>query len=86
MNGLKLMWCKYKICVVPSAPGVGVVILAIVRETVSVPTISTTLIMGVDHTLDINPTAINICGDLLASRLMDDWIAKETPEIAKTPA
>jgi Na+/H+-dicarboxylate symporter len=57
----------------PAAPGVGIVILAMVLGTVGVPAAGIALIMGVDRILDMSRTAINVCGDVVASVLMEHW-------------
>lgn len=58
----------------PAAPGVGIVILAMVLGTVGVPAAGIALIMGVDRILDMSRTAINVSGDIVASVLMDRWV------------
>ena len=58
----------------PATPGVGIVILAMVLGTVGIPASGLALIMGVDRILDMSRTAINVCGDLTAARLMDRWM------------
>lgn len=60
----------------PGTPGVGIVILAMVLETAGIPTAGVVLIMGVDRILDMCRTAVNVCGDLVAARLMDRWMIK----------
>lgn len=58
----------------PAAPGVGIVILAMVLGTVGVPPAGIALIMGVDRILDMSRTAINVSGDIVAAVLMDRWV------------
>ncbi len=60
----------------PGTPGVGIVILAMVLETAGVPTAGIALILGVDRILDMSRTAVNVCGDLVAAKLMDQWMVK----------
>ncbi|MBI1424465.1 MAG: cation:dicarboxylase symporter family transporter [Gammaproteobacteria bacterium] len=60
----------------PGTPGVGIVILAMVLETAGIPTAGIVLIMGVDRVLDMSRTAVNVCGDLVAAKLMDRWMIK----------
>ncbi|MDH5472749.1 MAG: dicarboxylate/amino acid:cation symporter [Gammaproteobacteria bacterium] len=60
----------------PGTPGVGIIILAMVLETAGIPTAGVVLIMGVDRILDMSRTAINVCGDLVAARLMNQWMIK----------
>ena len=50
----------------PSTPGVGVVILATILETVGIPSSGIALILGVDRILDMSLTAVNVTGDLTA--------------------
>lgn len=64
----------------PATPGVGIVILSMVLGTVGIPASGIALIMGVDRILDMSRTAVNVCGDLVASKLMDRW----TPSSVKT--
>lgn len=58
----------------PATPGVGIVILAMVLDTVGVPSSGVALILGVDRILDMSRTAINVSGDLVATVLMDRWV------------
>lgn len=58
----------------PATPGVGIVILAMVLDTVGIPAAGIALILGVDRILDMARTAINVCGDLVAARIMDRWL------------
>ena len=61
----------------PATPGVGIVILAMVLETVGVPATGIALVLGVDRILDMSRTSINVCGDLVATVLMDRWVGGE---------
>jgi Na+/H+-dicarboxylate symporter len=58
----------------PATPGVGIVILSMILGTVGIPAAGIALIMGVDRILDMSRTAINVCGDLVAAKLMDRWV------------
>ena len=58
----------------PATPGVGIVILAMVLNTVGIPAAGIALIMGVDRILDMSRTAINVSGDLVTAKLMDTWV------------
>jgi len=58
----------------PGTPGVGIVILAMVLETAGIPPAGIVLIMGVDRVLDMARTAVNVCGDLVAATLMNQWM------------
>jgi Na+/H+-dicarboxylate symporter len=61
----------------PGTPGVGIVILAMVLETVGIPAAGIVLIMGVDRLLDMSRTAVNVFGDLVAAKLMNRWMITE---------
>lgn len=67
----------------PGTPGVGIVILAMVLETAGIPAAGIVLIMGVDRILDMSRTAVNVCGDLVAAKLMNQWMIKT--EFLETP-
>lgn len=69
----------------PATPGVGIVILAMVLDTVGIPPSGIALVMGVDRILDMCRTSINVTGDLVASRLMEVWsVARPATEEAAT--
>ena len=51
----------------PSTPGVGIVILATILQSIGVPLEGIALILGVDRILDMCRTTINVTGDLTAS-------------------
>lgn len=72
----------------PATPGVGIVILAMVLETVGIPAAGIALIMGVDRILDMSRTAINVCGDLVASRVLEsrERMRPSKASPARTPA
>lgn len=73
----------------PATPGVGIVILAMVLQSVGVPAAGIALIMGVDRILDMCRTAINVTGDLVACQLMENWSGKrleDPPETAQENA
>jgi Na+/H+-dicarboxylate symporter len=73
----------------PSIPGVGIVVLAMILNSVGVPTSGIALIIGVDRILDMSRTAVNVAGDLVTCKVMDRWIGdvKEgVDEIAATKA
>lgn len=63
----------------PATPGVGIVILAMVLQTVGIPPSGIALIMGVDRILDMCRTAINVTGDLVTCRLMENWSGTRLP-------
>ncbi|MDZ7825621.1 MAG: cation:dicarboxylase symporter family transporter [Gammaproteobacteria bacterium] len=60
----------------PATPGVGIVILSMVVVSIGVPAAGVALVMGVDRILDMARTAVNVSGDLAASRLMETWSAR----------
>lgn len=62
----------------PATPGVGIVILAMVLNSVGIPPAGIALIMGVDRILDMSRTAINVTGDLVAAKLMDRWVGSKS--------
>ena len=73
----------------PATPGVGIVILAMVLSSVGIPPESVALLMGVDRILDMSRTAINVAGDVVASKIMDRWIgsgASVTLDASGAPA
>ena len=67
----------------PATPGVGIIILAMVLDSVHIPVTGIALILGVDRMLDMSRTAINVSGDLVASTVMNRWLVAE-PEPAST--
>jgi Na+/H+-dicarboxylate symporter len=72
----------------PSIPGVGIVVLAMILNSVGIPTSGIALIMGVDRILDMSRTTVNVAGDLVTCKVMDRWVGgedkKEVVETAKT--
>lgn len=58
----------------PATPGVGIVILAMVLNSVGIPVAGIALIVGVDRILDMSRTAVNVCGDLTASVIISRWL------------
>jgi Na+/H+-dicarboxylate symporter len=65
----------------PATPGVGIVILAMVLNSVGIPASGIALIIGVDRILDMSRTAVNVTGDLTACLVMDRWVGgKKTAE------
>ncbi len=66
----------------PSAPGVGIVILATILQEIGVPGSGIALILGVDRILDMCRTAVNVTGDLTATVVMEYWLKKtESPTV-----
>ena len=62
----------------PGTPGVGIVILATILESVGIPAAGIALIMGVDRILDMCRTAVNVTGDLAASLVMNRLITEDS--------
>ncbi len=50
----------------PGTPGVGIVILATILNSVGIPPAGIAIILGVDRLLDMCRTAVNVTGDLVA--------------------
>jgi Na+/H+-dicarboxylate symporter len=63
----------------PSAPGVGIVILSMVLGSVGIPAVGIALIIGVDRILDMCRTAINVCGDIVATTIINKWVDDPAP-------
>jgi Na+/H+-dicarboxylate symporter len=59
----------------PATPGVGVVILATILESVGIPGSGIALILGVDRILDMSRTVANVTGDLTACTFFDKNLA-----------
>ena len=58
----------------PSAPGVGIVVLATILQGVGVPASGIALVLGVDRILDMSRTAVNVTGDVTACVVMNRWL------------
>ncbi len=67
----------------PSTPGVGIVILATIIQSIGVPPEGIALILGVDRILDMTRTAVNVSGDLTAAIVMERWLGPA--EMIDTP-
>ena len=65
----------------PGAPGVGIVVLATILESVGIPAEGIALVIGVDRLLDMCRTVANVAGDLTAA-LVIDARTREAPEAA----
>lgn len=61
----------------PSTPGVGIVILATILQSIGVPASGVAILLGVDRILDMCRTSVNVTGDLTACVVMDKWIGVE---------
>jgi Na+/H+-dicarboxylate symporter len=66
----------------PATPGVGIIVLATVLNAVGIPVAGIALIIGVDRILDMSRTAVNVCGDLVASTVIDRWTPEPVTAIA----
>ncbi len=62
----------------PATPGVGIVILAMVLSSVGIPPSGVALLMGVDRILDMSRTALNVTGDLVAAKVMNQMVGGST--------
>lgn len=60
-----------------ATPGVGIVILAGILTGIGVPVEGTAIIFGVDRFLDMCRTAVNVTGDLVASKIMDTFFGRK---------
>jgi Na+/H+-dicarboxylate symporter len=76
----------------PGTPGVGIVILATILNSVGIPPAGIAIILGVDRLLDMCRTAVNVAGDLVACVTVDHLfkgpieIAEERLGKVATPA
>lgn len=61
----------------PGTPGVGLVILATILESVGVTAEGIALILAVDRVLDMCRTTVNVSGDLTASVVLDKWLPQD---------
>ncbi|WP_163831982.1 dicarboxylate/amino acid:cation symporter [Spartinivicinus ruber] len=61
----------------PATPGAGIIILAMILESVGIPSAGVALLLGVDRILDMMRTTVNVVGDLSACLFL-----KENPKIA----
>jgi Na+/H+-dicarboxylate symporter len=64
----------------PSAPGVGIVILASILNSVGIPPTGIALIISVDRILDMTRTSVNVTGDLTASVVFNKWFGDDAIE------
>jgi Na+/H+-dicarboxylate symporter len=56
----------------PGTPGVGIVVLATILNSVGIPPAGIAIIVGVDRLLDMCRTAVNVTGDLAACVAIDE--------------
>lgn len=64
----------------PGTPGVGIVILATILESVGIPAAGVALIMGVDRILDMCRTSVNVVGDIAASIVLNRMLPEAPHE------
>ncbi|WP_169567562.1 dicarboxylate/amino acid:cation symporter [Sneathiella limimaris] len=70
----------------PGTPGVGIVILATILESVGIPAAGIALIMGVDRIIDMCRTSVNVIGDMAAAVVLDRMISDPEGEGAEAVA
>jgi Na+/H+-dicarboxylate symporter len=68
----------------PGTPGVGIVILASILETVGIPSAGIALIIGVDRILDMCRTVVNVGGDLVAATVIGEGFEETVPITAES--
>lgn len=61
----------------PGTPGVGIVILATILESVGIPASGIALIMGVDRILDMCRTSVNVAGDMATAIVLNRFIPEQ---------
>ncbi|WP_114963896.1 dicarboxylate/amino acid:cation symporter [Tritonibacter mobilis] len=64
----------------PSTPGVGIVILATILQSIGIPPAGVAVLLGVDRILDMCRTAINVTGDLTAALVMNRWLGAQVSD------
>lgn len=68
----------------PAAPGVGMVILAMILESVGVPPAGAVLLLGVDRVLDMSRTVVNVLGDVTTCAVLERWEPPTTDALQGT--
>lgn len=63
----------------PSTPGVGIVVLASVLQSMGIPAAGLGLVLGVDRILDMTRTTVNVTGDLTACVVVNRWLPDADP-------
>jgi len=69
----------------PGTPGVGIVILATILDSVGIPAAGIVLILGVDRILDMCRTSVNVTGDIAASITLNSLIEEDSVEHPPIP-
>lgn len=62
----------------PGTPGVGIVILATILDSVGIPAAGIAIVLGVDRLLDMCRTSVNVTGDLVACVTIDRLLNRES--------
>ncbi|WP_370462573.1 dicarboxylate/amino acid:cation symporter [Pseudomaricurvus sp. HS19] len=68
----------------PATPGAGIVILAMILESVGIPSVGVALLLGVDRILDMVRTVVNVMGDLCACLLLRN-VRLKVPAVKAVP-
>ncbi|MCH9685816.1 MAG: dicarboxylate/amino acid:cation symporter [Deltaproteobacteria bacterium] len=63
----------------PATPGVGIVILASVIQSVGIPAEGVVLLLGVDRMLDMSRTVVNVMGDIAGCLVLDPAPSGQSP-------
>jgi proton glutamate symport protein len=63
----------------PGLPGASVIMMAIVLESVGIPTEGIAIILAVDRLLDMSRTIVNVAGDAVACVLVAGWEGELSP-------
>lgn len=63
----------------PGLPGASVIMMAIVLESVGIPTEGIAIILAVDRLLDMSRTIVNVAGDAVACVLVAGWEGELPP-------
>ncbi|MBR5533733.1 MAG: dicarboxylate/amino acid:cation symporter, partial [Ruminiclostridium sp.] len=65
-------------------PGAGMIMLAMVLESVGLPLEGIALVAGIDRILDMGRTTVNITGDAACTMCVDAWEKKREAKKSKT--
>ncbi|MBU6414083.1 MAG: dicarboxylate/amino acid:cation symporter [Planctomycetes bacterium] len=63
----------------PGLPGASVIMMAVVLESVGIPTEGIAIILAVDRLLDMSRTIVNVAGDAVACVVVAGWEGALTP-------
>lgn len=69
----------------PGTPGVGIVILATILDSVGIPPAGIAIILGVDRLLDMCRTAVNVTADLVACATIDRFFKGSVESAEESP-